>query len=124
MISSHLLSGRNVRGFVVGTVLLLGSVATAASPANAKSPTLDGETFAMRTIVDAQQGGMPFVALLVPDTWAVVGEVRWRYENVSQPVTAYARFTNPTKTEELTVFPQTACVWLQGAAAYNQPGTT
>jgi hypothetical protein len=87
-------------------------------------PTVvDGEKFAVHTITDQQQGGMPFIALMAPENWQVSGEVRWKYEDVSNPVTAFVRTWNPSKPEGVTFFPQVACYWLQGAAAVNRPGS-
>jgi len=85
---------------------------------------VNGEKFAVHTINDQQQGGLPFIALMTPENWQVSGEVRWKYEDVSVPVSAFVRTWNPAKPEAVTFFPQVACYWLQGAAAYNRPGST
>ena len=84
---------------------------------------VDGEKFAVHTITDQQQGGLPFVALMTPESWQVSGEVRWKYEDVSSPVSAFVRTWNPSKPEAVTFFPLVACYWLQGASAFNRPGS-
>jgi hypothetical protein len=95
----------------------------AAGSAGAAS-AVAGEKFVVHTIIDQQQGGIPFVALMTPDSWQVTGEVRWKYEDVSSPVSAFVRTWNPAKPEGVTFFPRVACYWLQGASAFNRPGTT
>ncbi len=82
-----------------------------------------GEKFAVHTVTDQQQGGMPFIALMTPEKWQVSGAVRWKYEDSSSPVTAFVRAWNPSKPEAVTFFPLLACYWLQGAAAFNRPGS-
>ncbi len=99
---------------LVPVVLL---IATAAC-----SRGLATEKFVVHTIIDQQQGGMPFVALKAPEHWEVAGEVHWKYEDVSSPVTAFVKVWNPARPEGVTFFPRVACYWLQGASAFNRPG--
>lgn len=109
----------------VNPMLLLVLLASGSVPVfAAKPPVVDGEKFALHTIVDRQQGGMTFVALMAPEKWQVTGEVRWKYEDVSSPVSAFVRVANPATPETVTFFPRAACYWLQGASAFNRPGTT
>ena len=103
--------------------LLLLFTVTPLSVFAANPVMFEGQKYTVQKIVDRQQGGMPFVALMVPEKWQLTGEVHWVYENVSNPVTASAHLSNPDKPEEINFFPRVACYWLQGAAAFNQPGT-
>ncbi len=89
----------------------------------AGSTVVGGEKFVVHTITDQQQGGMTFVALMAPENWQVSGEVRWKYEDVSSPVSAFVRTWNPSKPEAVTFFPLVSCYWLEGAAAVNRPGS-
>src|ERR1700755_2241617 len=72
---------------------------------------VNGEKFAVHTVTDQQQGGIPFVALMTPESWQVSGEVRWKYEDTSAPITAFVRIWNPGKPEAVTFFPQLYCYW-------------
>ncbi len=108
--------------FRVAPALFLSLVFGALSACGSKNNVVDGQKYTVRTVVDQQQR-LPFVALMAPEGWNVTGEVRWKYEDVSQPVTAFIQVTNPNKPESVTFFPMTPCYWLQGAAAYNRPGS-
>ncbi|MEO6568895.1 MAG: hypothetical protein ABIO94_09045 [Opitutaceae bacterium] len=88
------------------------------------SRVLGAEKFVVHTIIDQQQGGMPFVALKAPEHWKVAGEVHWKYEDVSAPVSAFVRVWNPAKPEGVTFFPRVTCYWLEGASAVNRAGST
>jgi hypothetical protein len=103
-------------------LILLTSVGTPPAAAAANSLVVAGEKFALHTIVDRQQGGMVYLALMAPQTWQVSGDVHWKYEDVALPVTSFIQAVNPAKPEALTYFPPAAFVWLQGAAAFNRPG--
>lgn len=96
-------------------LLLIGAL----SACGKKSVVIDGQKFVVRTIDDQQQK-MPYCALQIPVGWQFGGEVRWRYDDVSNPVTVAARATDPNHPRSVELFPRTACYWLQGASAYNR----
>ncbi len=83
----------------------------------AAGPTVAGEAFTVRMLVDQQQGNIPVGAVIVPAKWQFESKITWKYENTENPVTLTFSATNPDNEEQLTGFGNYACFDLRGAAS-------
>ena len=79
--------------------LLLG-----ACTAVAREPSVDGELFTARKVVDRQQGGIVAYAFRAPEKWKDTSEVFWNYGNINTPVTSSATVENPANEEAVFFF--------------------
>jgi hypothetical protein len=75
-----------------------------ASSAFAREPSVDGEPFTARKVVDRQQGGIVAYAFRAPEKWKDTSEVFWNYGNINTPVTSSATVENPANEEAVFFF--------------------
>jgi hypothetical protein len=79
--------------------------------------------FSRHTLVDAQHQNIPAAQFLHPAHWQATGQLTWRYEDMSQPVTSYAITYNPTGPEWVEMLPIESFYWLEPAWGFQQPGS-
>ena len=117
--------------FVVATAPLFGGCKGRADvPAGARTgsahaaqgPVIDGEHFTVRTVIDRQQGGIPFAIFVAPEKWLDTSQVVWNYGNTSNPVTAAVNVENPTNEEAFYLFPNASLFWLRPESNYYHLG--
>jgi hypothetical protein len=79
--------------------LLLG-----ASTAIAREPSVDGEPFTARKVVDRQQGGIVAYAFRAPEKWKDRSEIFWNFGNINNPATMSVTVENPSSEEAFFFF--------------------
>jgi len=88
----------------------------------ARGPTIDGEHFTVRQIIDRQQGGMPVCIFIAPEKWRDQSQVVWNYANNSSPVKVGAAVENPANEEACYVYPAAEFFCLRPDGGYYRPG--
>ena len=58
-----------------------------------------------------------------PSNWQATGQVVWKYENVSQPVTLYSCAYNPNGVEWVEMLPVESFYWMEPNYGFDQPGS-
>lgn len=69
--------------------------------------------FRTQAIFDQQQGGLVLATIDVPAQWQVLTSVRWRYEDVSNPLRTFLRVQSPDGSAWVEFFPVELFYWLQ-----------
>lgn len=85
-------------------------------------PTVLGEPFTKRLVVDQEQGGIPVCAFMAPATWKEKSQVKWTYSNMSNPVTAAVNIENPSNEEACFLYPAALFFCLRPDGGRNRPG--
>lgn len=85
-------------------------------------PTIDGDTFVLRKLIDTEQGGIPLCIYSAPEKWRDQGRVTWNYAHTSNPVTAALSLTNPANDEAFFVHPNLLLFCLRPDAGFFREG--
>jgi hypothetical protein len=113
-----------LRYLTVLCAAICGAHAQTAPDAKPKTevPTVFGERFTRRQVVDQQQGGIVVCAFMAPATWKDKSQVNWTYSNMSNPVAAAVDIENPANEEACFLYPAALFFCLRPDSGYNRPG--
>ncbi len=77
----------------------------------------------LHTIIDTQNRQTPVAHFTVPGNWKASSQVKWIWENVSQPVTVYSIAYNPEGVEWVEMLPMESFYWLEPNFGFDRPGS-
>jgi len=96
---------------------------------SSKPVTAAGERFVKRTLIDAQQGGIPAVSVHLPESWHFAGTIDWHYGWVDVPINPSWHAENPANAEAYFQHESMRMVYVDVAPQYrryvpaSKPGT-
>lgn len=79
--------------------------------------------WAQHQLTDTTHNNTPVATFNFPQSWKATGQVNWKYENISQPVTVYSVAYNPSGAEWVEMLPIESFYWLQPSYGFEQPGS-
>lgn len=88
----------------------------------ASLPTIEGEHFTVRTVIDRQQGGIPVGVFIAPAGWRDRSEVAWNYSHDSAPVAISIAVEKPGSAEAFYSYPSVDLFWLRPVSGYFRVG--
>lgn len=86
-----------------------------------RGPTVEGEAFTVRQIIDRKQG-LPVCVFVAPEKWRDQSQVIWNYADNSSPVKVGVAVGSPTNDEAFFAYPAAEFFCLRPDAGYYRVG--